>query len=182
MEVLRGRLTVNYTIMTSPIGSILLAKDDAIRVISIQDGKKTTKKPRVALPGWARDDASLANEVGQLHAYFAGELTEFDMVLEPEGTAFQCEVWRRLLTIPFGVTTTYGAIANEMGRPNASRAVGAANGANPIGIVVPCHRVVGASGALTGYGGGLENKAFLLSHEQRIANPESAFAQQTFDL
>ncbi|MCH9674012.1 MAG: methylated-DNA--[protein]-cysteine S-methyltransferase [Gammaproteobacteria bacterium] len=158
---------MHYTIMDSPVGAILLARDEAVRVISIQSGKKTTKKPRVALPGWIRDANALRSEVEQMRAYFAGELHDFDMVLEPEGTPFQRRVWEALVKVPYGTTTTYGALAKSLDIPKAARAVGAANGANPIGIVVPCHRVVGSSGALTGYGGGLENKEFLLAHERR---------------
>lgn len=103
----------------------------------------------------------------QLAAYFGGELTEFDLALAPEGTEFQQKVWRLLRAIPFGETRTYGQLATKLRRPTASRAVGAANGKNPLGIIVPCHRVIGASGDLTGYAGGLPMKKWLLAHEQR---------------
>jgi methylated-DNA-[protein]-cysteine S-methyltransferase len=103
--------------------------------------------------------------MAQLEAYAAGELTSFDLLLHPQGTAFQHDVWDALLEIPYGVTTTYGRIADQIGRPTGSRAVGAAVGANPIGIVIPCHRVIGANGSLTGYAGGLENKVALLQLE-----------------
>ena len=111
----------------------------------------------------------LASAAEQLAAYFAGELRVFDLPLGAEGTGFQRLVWRALDTIPFGETRTYGAIAHAIGRPSASRAVGAANGRNPISIIVPCHRVIGASGELTGYAGGVEMKQWLLAHERRYS-------------
>ena len=111
----------------------------------------------------------LASAVEQLAAYFAGELRVFDLPLGAEVTGFQRLVWRALGTIPFGETRTYGAIAHAIGRPSASRAVGAANGRNPISIIVPCHRVIGASGELTGYAGGVEMKQWLLAHERRYS-------------
>jgi len=101
----------------------------------------------------------------QLKEYFAGMRTTFDLPLEPSGTAFQLNVWQLLRTIPYGVTTSYGELARRLGEPKASRAVGAANGANPIPIIVPCHRVVGSRGELTGFGGGIERKRWLLEHE-----------------
>jgi len=105
----------------------------------------------------------------QLAEYFAGDRQEFELPLGPEGTGFQRLVWRALATIPFGETRTYGEIARAIRRPAASRAVGAANGRNPISIIVPCHRVVGASGALTGYAGGMDAKQWLLGHEGRYS-------------
>jgi methylated-DNA-[protein]-cysteine S-methyltransferase len=101
----------------------------------------------------------------QLHAYFAGELRRFDLPLAPRGTAFQLSVWDALLEIPYGATTSYSELAAAIGRPSACRAVGAANGRNPLAVIVPCHRVIGAAGALTGYGGGLERKRMLLALE-----------------
>jgi methylated-DNA-[protein]-cysteine S-methyltransferase len=101
----------------------------------------------------------------QLNEYFAGSRTTFDLPLEPSGTDFQLSVWELLRKIPYGVTTSYGALARRLGDPKASRAVGAANGANPIPIIVPCHRVVGSKGDLTGFGGGIERKRWLLEHE-----------------
>jgi len=103
----------------------------------------------------------------QLAEYFAGKRTQFDLPLDPRGTAFQKAVWRSLRQIPFGETRSYGEIASTIGAPRANRAVGAANGKNPLSIVVPCHRVIGANGALTGFGGGLETKAQLLALESR---------------
>ena len=101
----------------------------------------------------------------QLREYFAGALRHFDLPLDAAGTEFQRQVWRALLEIPFGVTWSYGELARHIGRPGASRAVGLANGSNPISIVIPCHRVIGADGSLTGYGGGIERKRWLLQHE-----------------
>ena len=101
----------------------------------------------------------------QLNEYFAGKRTTFDLPLEPSGTDFQLNVWELLRKIPYGVTTSYGELARRLGDPQASRAVGAANGANPIPIIVPCHRVVGSKGELTGFGGGIERKRWLLEHE-----------------
>jgi methylated-DNA-[protein]-cysteine S-methyltransferase len=105
----------------------------------------------------------------QLAAYFAGQLTDFDLVLEPEGTPFQRKVWGALRGIPYGQTVSYGELAARIGAPGSSRAVGLANGRNPISIVVPCHRVIGSDGSLTGYGGGLDRKRFLLALERRAA-------------
>jgi methylated-DNA-[protein]-cysteine S-methyltransferase len=102
----------------------------------------------------------------QLTAYFAGSLTEFDLPLQMQGTVFQQRVWEALRTIPYGTTLSYGALAQQIGQPKASRAVGLANGRNPVSIIVPCHRVIGANGKLTGYGGGIERKQWLLNHER----------------
>lgn len=120
---------------------------------------------------WLNDGSRAARSgplpvaAAQLRAYAAGELTRFDLPLRLRGTAFQTAVWAALLQIPFGHTVSYGQVAIETGRPGSARAVGAAVGANPVGIVVPCHRVIGADGALTGFGGGLDNKATLLARE-----------------
>jgi methylated-DNA-[protein]-cysteine S-methyltransferase len=111
------------------------------------------------------DPKPLADARAQLQAYACGELTEFAVPIRPSGTEFQMDVWRALTRIPFGTTTTYGRLAAEIGRPLGSRAVGAAVGRNPLGIIVPCHRVIGADGSLTGFGGGLDTKAALLRLE-----------------
>jgi len=117
-------------------------------------------------PGWwVRDPEPVADASAQLQAYAAGDLTRFDLPLRPHGTQFQKEVWSALAQIPYGITTTYGQLARQLGRPAASRAVGAAVGRNPIGIIIPCHRVIGADGSLTGYAGGLDNKVALLELE-----------------
>jgi len=123
-----------------------------------------------AIPDGAREDAwAFAHVVEQLEAYFDGRRTSFDIALAPRGTSFQREVWRALATIPYGTTTTYAAIARSIGKPLAVRAVGAANGRNPLSIVVPCHRVIGQDGTLTGYAGGVANKRALLELESRRA-------------
>ena len=115
-------------------------------------------------PGWVRDP--LPDATDQLRAYFAGSLARFELRLAPRGTPFQRGVWDALTEIPYGTTTSYGALAARIGRPGASRAVGAANGRNPLPVVIPCHRVIGADGTLTGYGGGLERKQALLGLER----------------
>lgn len=153
-----------YTHMDSPVGRLLLAGDgEKISLISFPTGHKTKE----AKPEWVADTAPFAEAIRQLGAYFAGELTDFDLPLAPKGTDFQRNVWSALLEIPYGATVTYGEIAKAIDRPKASRAVGAANGDNPIPIVVPCHRVIGSTGKLTGFGGGLPVKATLLELERR---------------
>ena len=116
------------------------------------------------------DAGAFAEAIEQLEEYFAGSRTQFDLPLAPVGTEFQQRVWRALLSIPYGRTVTYGQIAAQIASPAASRAVGLANGRNPIGIIVPCHRVVGSTGRLTGYGGGLDRKQFLLDFEREVAS------------
>ena len=152
-----------FTVMESPLGKILLAGSKrGLTQVSFQDGEN----PLFPGDGWRRDDELWATAVCQLAAYFAGELQEFDLPLAPEGTPFQQQVWAYLQTIPYGRTITYGAIAEALGQPNASRAVGAANGRNPIAIIIPCHRVIGSSGKLTGYASGLKFKQALLGLER----------------
>ena len=121
--------------------------------------------------GWSEDSTAFGDAVDQLDAYFAGELTDFEIGIDLRGTEFQRRVWQALLTIPFGQTRSYGEIAEQAGAPGAARAVGLANGHNPIAIVVPCHRVIGASGSLTGYGGGLDRKRSLLALETSRTSP-----------
>lgn len=118
----------------------------------------------------------------ELDRYFKGELTEFSVPLAPRGTEFQKRVWDRLRQIPFGTTTTYGSIARDLGDPNATRAVGLANGRNPIPIIVPCHRVIGADGSLTGFGGGLPRKRWLLDHESRVSSEPGRADSLLFDV
>ncbi len=155
-----------YGYLDSPVGPLLVA-GDAVRLhlISFSSGSRT-EQPRA---GWRRDDALFREAFRQLDAYFAGESTQFDLPLRLAGTAFQNRVWTALCDIPFGETISYGALAERIGKPTASRAVGGANGANPLPIVVPCHRVIGSDRSLTGFGGGVETKRFLLAHEQRVA-------------
>ena len=151
-----------YGYLESPVGSLLLVgDDDHLRGISFPKGSRK-QEPQ---PGWRRDDAFFPQTTAQLQSYFAGELEEFDLPLLFTGTDFQNAVWHALCDIPYGETTSYGALAATVGNARASRAVGAANGANPLPIVVPCHRVIGADSSLTGFGGGVDVKHFLLTHE-----------------
>lgn len=153
-----------YTRMESPVGPLLLAADDSgLRRIDFVNGRT----PVQADPQWHDDAEPLRETIRQLRAYFAGELETFDLTLAPQGTSFQLAVWNRLCEIPFGETISYGELARRIGNPNASRAVGLANGSNPIPIVIPCHRVIGSNGKLTGYGGGLPIKEKLLALERR---------------
>jgi methylated-DNA-[protein]-cysteine S-methyltransferase len=146
-------------VIESPVGFLKLSADDrALTGIWLNAEGPAT-------PG--RAEGLLADVERQLAEYFTGIRTTFDLPLAPKGTAFQCDVWRALQDIPFGETTSYSAVAKTIGRADAVRAVGAANGQNPIPIVIPCHRVIGANGALTGFGGGLPMKRWLLAHEQR---------------
>jgi methylated-DNA-[protein]-cysteine S-methyltransferase len=156
--------TILYTTVTSPIGELLLAADGkGVTGIYMQNQKHAAGRTR----DWKRDDAALAEPCKQLQAYFAGALRDFDLPLAAQGTPFQQGVWRALCAIPYGETISYGELARRIGQPTAVRAVGLANGRNPIAIVVPCHRVIGANGSLTGYGGGLARKRWLLAHESR---------------
>lgn len=150
----------------SPVGPLLLAGDaDSLHFLSFPGGPKAFGRQ----PSWTEDAAPFREAKAQLAAYFAGELRAFDLPLTLHGTAFQQRVWRALAEIPFGETQSYGELARRLGLPRASRAVGAANGANPLPIVLPCHRVIGANGSLTGFGGGLETKRFLLRLEGALA-------------
>lgn len=151
-----------YRYLNTPIGDLLLAgDDDGLRMIGFPQGKMR-REPE---PGWAFDEKMLEYAARQLEEYFAGERREFDLPLHLTGTEFQVRVLEELQRIPYGETTSYSAIAERIGRPKAMRAVGAANGRNPIPIVIPCHRVIGRGGSLTGFGGGLETKAELLRLE-----------------
>lgn len=153
---------MHYAIFESPAGLLLIAGDDhGIRQIRFRKGSDFAVPP-----DWTRDDAALTDVTTQLREYFEGRRRAFDLRLDPEGTAFQRSVWTALESIPYGETVSYLDIANRLGKPAAVRAVGAANGANPIPIVIPCHRVIGADGSLTGYGGGIDVKKWLLNHER----------------
>lgn len=155
---------MNFTRMESPVGALLLAADDrGLREVLFVNGRHHAS-PK---PGWDEDAAPFKETMRQLRAYFTGKLENFDLPLAPEGTPFQLEVWRRLCEIPYGETISYGELARKIGNPNASRAVGLANGSNPIPIIIPCHRVIGSNGKLTGYGGGLPIKEKLLALERR---------------
>lgn len=153
-----------YTRMASPVGPLMLVADEAgLRRIDFVNGRSPVRSD----PHWRESAEYLGETVRQLLAYFAGELEAFDLPLVPQGTPFQLAVWKRLCEIPYGETISYGELARRVGNPNASRAVGLANGSNPIPIVIPCHRVIGSNGKLTGYGGGLPIKEKLLALERR---------------
>jgi methylated-DNA-[protein]-cysteine S-methyltransferase len=155
---------VKYTLLETPIGEFALLGDgEAITGAFFSDGLKAVA-PRGE---WVRDDGAFAAAREQLDAYFAGELRGFDLPLETGGTAFQRRVWQAVSAIDYGATSTYGAVAEQLGKPNAFRAVGAANGRNPLPILIPCHRLIGADGGLTGYGGGMHRKQWLLQLESR---------------
>ena len=153
--------------VSSPVGLITLAgKAGRLRHLRMVD---QTYEPSHA--GREADDDAFPDAVDQLEAYFAGDRTDFDLSLDLVGTEFQRRVWAALLTIPYGETRSYGEIARQIGSPGAFRAVGLANGHNPIGIIVPCHRVIGSNGSLTGYGGGLDRKRALLEMEKTRVSP-----------
>jgi methylated-DNA-[protein]-cysteine S-methyltransferase len=168
----RAAPMIYYTQVSSPLGPLLLTADgDALTGLYMsapQPGPPEDAWGLASKPGtWVADDmaAPFPEARAQLAAYFAGDLTEFSLPLAPSGTPFQRQVWDTLRTIPYGVTISYGDLARQVGNPQGSRAVGLANGRNPIAIIVPCHRVIGANGKLTGYGGGLPRKAALLDFE-----------------
>lgn len=156
-----------WTVVESPIDPLLLIGDET-------GLRSLWMAPHEPPHDAVRDDDALAPAATQLAEYFAGERTRFELALAPQGTPFQQKVWLALRDIPYGRTTTYGAIATDLGQPTASRAVGLANGRNPLAVIVPCHRVIGASGALTGFGGGLPRKRWLLEHERRVNGLEAA--------
>ena len=152
--------SLNYCTLETPIGVLLIAGDESLREIYFPiKGAKPA-------PGWVESKRGVVGEtVRQLKEYFANRRFEFDLPVAPTGTEFQRQVWRTLQEIPYGTTISYGELARRVGNPKASRAVGAANGQNPIPIVIPCHRVIGANGKLTGFGGGLPTKQALLALE-----------------
>ncbi len=153
-----------YCILDSPAGKLLLAGTDRfLELLSFQDGKYPTTPEE----SWIYDERPFQETIRQLTAYFSGKLKKFTINIAPQGTPFQKQVWRELQTIPYGKTVSYGEIANAIGKPTAARAVGAANGKNPISIIVPCHRVIGNTGKLVGYGGGLPIKETLLELEKK---------------
>jgi methylated-DNA-[protein]-cysteine S-methyltransferase len=155
---------VYYRNTASPIGTLLLAgKTSGLQWILLSRDGVSPAPP----PGWVYSERLFGEAVIQLESYFEGRLQTFDLQLSPAGTPFQQSVWTELRSIPYGATASYGEIARRIGRPRAARAVGAANGRNPLPIVIPCHRVIGADGTLTGYGGGLSAKEYLLALERR---------------
>lgn len=153
-----------YTKVESPVGPLLLAGEESgLHFLSFANSKRAKKPER----DWKEYQAPFAEAIRQVRAYFAGELKQFDLPLIFEGTDFQVRVWRALRTIPYGETWSYMELARRIGTPKAVRAVGAANGSNPIPIIVPCHRVIGSNGDLTGFGGGLPIKKKLLALESK---------------
>jgi methylated-DNA-[protein]-cysteine S-methyltransferase len=167
-----------YCHVSTPVGELLLAGDGtSLRLVAFPRGPHP-QKPEA---GWERSEAPFRDALRQLNGYFAGKLRRFDLPLAPEGTAFQQTVWRALQTIPYGETLSYGGLARRIGRPSASRAVGAANGRNPIPIIIPCHRVIGAAGSLTGFGGGLSTKRKLLELEGALPGSLWSVAPRAVD-
>lgn len=164
-------MTTHYAITESPIGELLVLGDDekVHGLLMNGDGEFDQRKLNLT-----QDQKAFADTINQLGEYFAGERDEFDLPLEPEGTEFQRAVWKALAEIPYGETRSYGQIAAVVGRPKAARAVGMANNRNPIAVIVPCHRVIGAGGALVGYAGGLERKTWLLDHEREARSANSS--------
>lgn len=154
--------------LPSPIGTLTLVASDA-GLVAILWPDETPDRVRLGDASERDDHPVLTAAAAQISEYFAGTRTAFDLPLDPQGTPFQRDVWLALADIPFAETRSYAEIARAIGRPSATRAVGAANGRNPLSIVAACHRVVGANGALTGFAGGLETKRFLLDHERRVA-------------
>ena len=154
----------SYMVTESPVGPLLLAGDErGLHLVHFMNGRR----PKPPEPDWTENKKAFKEVLRQLRAYFDGKLKDFDLPLVLNGTEFQLRVWRRLQKIPYGETVSYGQIARELGNPEASRAVGLANGSNPIPIIVPCHRVIGSNGDLTGFGGGLPIKKKLLALESK---------------
>jgi methylated-DNA-[protein]-cysteine S-methyltransferase len=154
-----------YTTFASPIGELLLVGDGKrLHRLDMREGKRPVRID----PAWHRDDAAFTDVRRQLEEYFDGSRRAFDVPLALEGNAFELRVWEALLEIEYAETASYGEIARRIGEPTAARAVGLANGRNPIAVIVPCHRVIGADGSLTGYGGGLERKRLLLDLESGV--------------
>jgi methylated-DNA-[protein]-cysteine S-methyltransferase len=156
-----------FSKVESPVGPLTLVSDgDDLVGVYFANATVAAEPP----PGWVRDERRLRPAAAQLAEYFAGRRTRFDLPLAPRGTDFQRRVWAALLEIPFGETASYGELARAIGKPAASRAVGAANGRNPLSIVIPCHRVIGADGSMTGYGGEISRKRTLLELEARVVS------------
>lgn len=156
--------TTYFTTIASPIGELLLTSDDVgLTGLFMEIHRHGPERS----DDWIRDDSRFVDVQRQLDEYFAGTRRNFDLPLHPHGTDFQQRVWQSLRAIPYAATCSYSDIATSIGNPKGVRAVGLANGRNPISIIVPCHRVIGSDGSLTGYGGGIERKQWLLAHEQR---------------
>jgi methylated-DNA-[protein]-cysteine S-methyltransferase len=162
---------IHYAGTDSPLGELLLVGDKrALCGLHMQEGRR----PARIDPEWVQSDEPFSEVFAQLGEYFEGRRKQFDLRLAPSGTPFQLRVWSALREIPYGRTASYGEIARKVGVPSAPRAIGVANGLNPIGVIVPCHRVIGADGSLTGYGGGLERKRLLLDLEAGVLPLETA--------
>ncbi|HEX5188137.1 MAG TPA: methylated-DNA--[protein]-cysteine S-methyltransferase [Streptosporangiaceae bacterium] len=160
----------SHTVINSPIGPLtLIAEDGKLAGVHMEITRYEPDDGALGTAVAVGGEPVLAAAACQLGAYFDGELIDFDLPLTMEGSAFQRTVWAALRDIPYGETISYGELARRIGQPSASRAVGLANGRNPVSIVVPCHRVIGADGSLTGYGGGMDRKRFLLALEQRVS-------------
>jgi methylated-DNA-[protein]-cysteine S-methyltransferase len=164
--------TTCYSYVDSPLGRIFVQGNEQFVTGLFMPKHKYWRGPDAS---WRESDATLVTAREQLAEYFAGERQQFDLPLKLAGTPFQQRVWQELVRIPFGTTITYGQLAERVGKPTASRAVGHANGRNPISIIVPCHRVIGADGKLTGYGGGMDKKEWLLAWERTTAGAESNY-------
>lgn len=153
-----------YSYVDSPVGRLLLAGSrHALKIVGFSEGSRA----RGTEDGWERFDEPFRRVKRQLGEYFDGQRRTWDLALAPDGTDFQRAVWQALMSIPYGTTRSYRDIAEQIGHAKAVRAVGAANGANPIPVIIPCHRVIGADGSLTGFGGGLDKKRYLLDLERR---------------
>ena len=169
-----------FSWLESPLGPLLLMCDAAGVLTGV---RMRSRAHMTTSSAWRHDDAMLAEARHQLQAYFAGELESFDLVLALPGTPFQQRVWQALRELAYGETVSYGELARRIGEPGAARAVGLANHNNPLPIVVPCHRVIGADGSLTGFGGGIGRKRWLLTHEARHARgPKQGDAPYVADL
>jgi methylated-DNA-[protein]-cysteine S-methyltransferase len=167
-------VTRHHTVLDSPLGPLTVVTEDAgLCGLNVEQGlrKALERQATLGAPSRPQQVPLLQAVAEQLAAYFGGELTEFDLPVTAAGTPFQQRVWGALRRIPYGETRSYGQVATEIGNPAASRAVGAANGRNPVSIVVPCHRVIGSTGRLTGYAGGLTTKEQLLAHERSVGGP-----------
>jgi methylated-DNA-[protein]-cysteine S-methyltransferase len=164
VSTLAGRRS--HAVVESPVGPLTLVAVDGVLAGLMMTGQQHAPGPEAF---GVRDSSGCAEAARQLAEYFAGDRTEFDLELALAGTPFQQRVWKELQAIGYGETISYGQLAERIGQPTAFRAVGLANGKNPVGIIVPCHRVVGSDGSLTGYGGGLQRKQFLLALEQRVS-------------
>lgn len=170
------RIPRSFTSIESPVGRLTMTASAGLIDGLFMDAQRHAPAPD---PRWVRDESPFGELIAQLDQYFAGSAAEFDVPLSLTGTDFQRRVWTELREISHGETISYGELARRLGSPGASRAVGLANGRNPIAIVIPCHRVIGADGRLTGYGGGLKRKAWLLRHEAAVqgASADRLFAE-----